>query len=613
MSFRRQHIRNARATIEAGTPLIAEYVYDTDLKTIRAGDGATLGGLLLKLWGKSYTVSPSQITANQNNYSPTDLSIGEALILDLDADRTMTGLAGGAANREVTLYNKSAYRLTLAHESASSTAGNRFTMPGAVDVVVRPYQSLRLLYSAATSRWIVIGAGAGWLGVTDLPETVAMSGDVTPAQITSNQNDYNPTGWSLATRIRASTDASRNLTGLAGGADGRIAIIVNVGSNSLVLKDADTGSSAANRFDFGADCTLGAKQVAALQYDATDSRWKMLANTAGAAVADGAVTAVKLATSAIEAGAVINGYLDWSVSGNALTVALKTLAGTDPTASDPVRVRVRSATATDGKPEYLTISAALSVTASSGSSLGANNTTAFRIWAVLFNDAGTPRLGLINCLSLSGVSIYPLGTWPIASSTAEGGAGAADSAQTFYTGTAVASKPYAVVGFASWETGLATAGTWASAPTRQQIYAPGVPLPGAVVQPAAVTSSGSSTSSTTDVDVTNATLDMTMSSAANAIEFNFSYGMAVAAAGAGQNSLITVTALRGATALSTTVVGVVSGAGTNMQSNGGGASCGIQLPNSASAQTFKLQHKTSNAGGAATTSSARITLKELMT
>ncbi len=44
MSFRRQHIRNVRAGIEAGTPLDGEYPWDQTLKTIRAGDGVTVGG-----------------------------------------------------------------------------------------------------------------------------------------------------------------------------------------------------------------------------------------------------------------------------------------------------------------------------------------------------------------------------------------------------------------------------------------------------------------------------------------------------------------------------------------------------------------------------------------
>jgi hypothetical protein len=34
----------------------------------------------------------------------------------------------------------------------------------------------------------------------------------------------------------------------------------------------------------------------------------------------------------------------------------------------------------------------------------------------------------------------------------------------------------------TWETGLATAGTWSAVPTRAQLYGAGVPLPGTVIQ-----------------------------------------------------------------------------------------------------------------------------------
>lgn len=177
----------------------------------------------------------------------------------------------------------------------------------------------------------------------------------------------------------------------------------------------------------------------------------------------------------------VNGYIDWSVSGNVLTVAIKTLAGTDPTAADPVYVAFRSATATDGSNVVRTITGACSININNTATLGTSNSTAFRLWAVLFDDAGTVRMGLINCLS--GMNIYPLAGFGIASSTQEGDS--ADSAHVFYTdGAGVASKAYAVAGYATWETGLASAGVWAAGPTRQQLFVPGVPLPGQVIQSA---------------------------------------------------------------------------------------------------------------------------------
>lgn len=179
-------------------------------------------------------------------------------------------------------------------------------------------------------------------------------------------------------------------------------------------------------------------------------------------------------------GAVINGTIAESHTGNAATFALKTLAGTDPSATDPVLIAFRNATVGTGNYVYRTVTGALSLTISSGSTFGASNGTAFKVWIMLFDDAGTIRIGAINCLS--GTSIYPLGQVPLASSTAEGGLGAADSAQVFYTGTAVTSKPYVILGYVSYESGLTTAGSWDAAPTRAQLFGSGVPLPGAVVQ-----------------------------------------------------------------------------------------------------------------------------------
>lgn len=108
-------------------------------------------------------------------------------------------------------------------------------------------------------------------------EDFALPGDISPSQLTANTDDWNPTGLSTASTIRFSTDASRNLTGLQGGADGRLLILHNIGSQNAVLKDESASSTAANRFALNADVTLGADQAALLQYDSTSSRWRLVA------------------------------------------------------------------------------------------------------------------------------------------------------------------------------------------------------------------------------------------------------------------------------------------------------------------------------------------------
>jgi len=180
-------------------------------------------------------------------------------------------------------------------------------------------------------------------------------------------------------------------------------------------------------------------------------------------------------------GMFINGRIDESNSANAVTFAVKTLAGADPSGADPVIVAFRS-NSTTGNYVYRTITSATSLTISSGSTLGATSGEAFRVWLVLFDDAGTIRLGAINCRN--GKNIYPLGRVPRASSTAEGGAGAADSAHVFYTGTAVTTRAYVPISFANYDSGLATAGTWNVNPSIIQPFGMNQPLPGHEIQSA---------------------------------------------------------------------------------------------------------------------------------
>jgi hypothetical protein len=132
--------------------------------------------------------------------------------------------------------------------------------------------------------WIQATAGAGYMplvggtftGPLEIGSALQLSGDISPAQITANQNDYNPAGLANATILRLSTDAARNVTGLQGGLAGRPILIINTGAFDLVLKDADAGSTAANRFDIGGDLLLATKQGCALVYDATSSRWRLV-------------------------------------------------------------------------------------------------------------------------------------------------------------------------------------------------------------------------------------------------------------------------------------------------------------------------------------------------
>lgn len=105
-------------------------------------------------------------------------------------------------------------------------------------------------------------------------QDAAFQGDLTPAQIIANQANYAPTGHASAFRFLLSSDASRDITGLAGGASGRVVVLVNAGSFPINLKNQDASSSAANRFAFASDATLFPNYAMVLSYDSVASRWR---------------------------------------------------------------------------------------------------------------------------------------------------------------------------------------------------------------------------------------------------------------------------------------------------------------------------------------------------
>jgi len=113
--------------------------------------------------------------------------------------------------------------------------------------------------------------------------TWAFTGDITPAQLTADVNDYNPAGLSTASVLRLSSDATeRKITGIAGGADGRVLTLINVGANTIYLSSESASSTAANRISVagGGSGYYYIPAIASIQiiYDSTASRWRILSS-----------------------------------------------------------------------------------------------------------------------------------------------------------------------------------------------------------------------------------------------------------------------------------------------------------------------------------------------
>lgn len=132
------------------------------------------------------------------------------------------------------------------------------------------------------------GCGGGG-SATDGATTWAFSGDITPTALSADQNNYNPTGLSTSSVLRLQANsADRNITGLQGGADGRVIIITNVGvpgtNFDVILKHESGSSTDVNRFYNSAnsggqgDIRIRPRQGIMLWYDTAEGvgRWKAL-------------------------------------------------------------------------------------------------------------------------------------------------------------------------------------------------------------------------------------------------------------------------------------------------------------------------------------------------
>ena len=118
-------------------------------------------------------------------------------------------------------------------------------------------------------------------GNLTLPRGLALSGVVSSETITANQDDYDPAGLSACSVLQLSADAARVISGLAGGVEGRVLAVLNIGSETVTLREDDASSTAANRFAFGGDIVLGPRHAAVLRYDGTAARWFAVARSGG--------------------------------------------------------------------------------------------------------------------------------------------------------------------------------------------------------------------------------------------------------------------------------------------------------------------------------------------
>ena len=306
---------------------------------------------------------------------------------------------------------------------------------------------------------------------------------------------------------------------------------------------------------------------------------------------------------------ILNQSLAVSAASGALTISLKDANGNDPSAASPVIANLRNASGTGtGSWVSLTVTAPLSLTIPSGAGMAVGINAAFRLWVVVFSDAGTPRLGVVNCAGVS--AIFPLVDKVVAVTAISA---SSNTAGVIYASVATTTA-FQIVGYVEWiPPGLAVSGTWTTTNLFYvQSFGPGVKKPGDIVQSAQALVGGDTTTSATFVNVAGSAIVVQPTSAANRMLVSYMGRSGVAAGGAGVNTeAIAQIAFNGTIIGTQIIVGVVSASGTNIQTDGTHALSLLHVPNSIGGGTYTLQHKGLNTNGVVSTTTVGI-VHELM-
>lgn len=288
-------------------------------------------------------------------------------------------------------------------------------------------------------------------GITDLTGDVTASG---PGSAVAT------IGANKVTDAKFRQSAALTVVGRSANSTGNVADI-SAGTDNFVLRRSGTTLG----FGLLVNANIDAAAAIAFSKLASLTSANILVGSAGnvatAVAMSGDATisnvgVITLSTGKAFSSEILNLGLSASVGSSALTVALKQADGTtDPsTGSAAVSIGFRSSTASSGAYTVRTATSPLSVVVSSGSTLGQGSGFTHFIWVYALDNAGTIELG---------VSSTRFDDASVQSTTAEGGAGAADSGGVIYSTTARSNVPIRVIGRLTVTE--ATAGTWATAPS----------------------------------------------------------------------------------------------------------------------------------------------------
>lgn len=272
------------------------YVTDAQLTVIGNTSGTNTGDQ--NLFGKVAVSGQSDVVADSTNDTLT-LVAGSNITITTDASTdsiTIASTGGGgvsdgdkgditvSSSGTVWTIDNKAVSLAKIQDITTARILGRVTASTGVTEELTGTQATTLLDTFTSSlKGLAPASGGGTTnflradGTWAAPPSGGSGTVLSPSQITSWQNNYNPTSWGSGVQtLRLDGNSAFNfITGLTATTGGHRVKLLNVGSNPIGMVDASTSSTAGNRFEFGGrDLVLLPGRAIELEYDSTSSRWR---------------------------------------------------------------------------------------------------------------------------------------------------------------------------------------------------------------------------------------------------------------------------------------------------------------------------------------------------
>lgn len=194
-------------------------------------------------------ISPAQITANQNDYSPSNAVNTSIWRLTSDATRTITGIAAptqtsGTIGTSLRLVNVGSFDILLADQSSSSVAANQIITGETTFLELRPTESVDLVYDGTSTKWRVLTERASRASFS-LTKVVA-NGPVTTSNTEVDLINVSVPGNVLSSSqaIRMVAAATVDIASAAQTCTVRIRIGGTIVTSASVASNAGAGASA---------------------------------------------------------------------------------------------------------------------------------------------------------------------------------------------------------------------------------------------------------------------------------------------------------------------------------------------------------------------------------